>query len=137
MANGFDRVSCGITVLRVVVGIVFFVHGLQKMFGFGFYGVTGFMGSVGIPLPNVAAVIVTLVELIGGFALIIGLLTRWAAILNGFDMIVATLLVHWKNGFFMQKQGYEFTLTLLAACVALVLAGPGCFSIDRAISRRD
>jgi putative oxidoreductase len=143
MASGSDRssnpmsnLSWGITVLRVVVGIVFLAHGWQKLFQLGFHGVAGFFGGAGIPLPFVSAVIVTLVEFAGGIALILGFLTRFAAALNGFDMIVAILVVHLKNGF-MKPGGFEHPLTLLAACVALVMVGPGAVSVDGALAKRD
>jgi putative oxidoreductase len=135
-ANRFFSPSCGITVLRVVVGIVFLAHGWQKLFVFGFHGVAGMFGGMGIPLPAVSAVIVTLVEFLGGAALIIGLLTRWAAALNGFDMVVAILVVHLKNGF-MKPGGFEHPLILLAACIALVMLGPGSLSVDGALAKRE
>jgi len=128
--------SWGITVLRVVVGVVFLAHGWQKLFELGFHGVAGFFGGAGIPLPFVSAVIVTLVEFAGGIALILGLLTRWAAALNGFDMIVAILVVHLKNGF-MKPGGYEHPLIMLAACVALLMVGPGAASVDGALAKRE
>jgi putative oxidoreductase len=135
MSNGSNQ-SWGITILRVVVGIVYLAHGWQKLFGMGFHGVAGFFGGAGIPLPFVAAVIVTLVEFLGGIALIIGLFTRWAAALNGFDMIVAILVVHLKNGF-LKPGGFEHPLTLLAACLALVWLGPGAASVDGALAKRE
>jgi putative oxidoreductase len=137
VASQSSRQACGITVLRVVVGIVFLAHGWQKLFGFGFHGVAGFFAGAGIPLPFVSAVIVTLVEFLGGLALVLGLLTRWAAALNAFDMLVAILVVHMKNGFFDQNHGVEYPLTLLAACVALTMLGPGSLSVDGALSKRE
>ncbi len=137
VANQSSRQACGVTVLRVVVGIVFLAHGWQKLFGFGFHGVAGFFAGAGIPLPFVSGVIVTLVEFLGGIALVLGLLTRWAAALNAFDMLVAILVVHMKNGFFDQNHGVEFPLTLLAACVALTMLGPGSLSVDGALSKRE
>ena len=128
--------SWGITILRVVIGIVFFAHGWQKLFGMGVHGVAGFFGSAGIPLPLVSAGIVTAVECLGGAALIVGLATRWAAALNGFDMIVAILVVHLKNGF-LKPGGFEHPLTLLAACIALVALGPGAASVDGALAKRE
>ena len=59
----------------------------------------GMFGAIGCRCRPCRRLIVTFVELLGGLALVIGLLTRWAAALNGFDMIVAILLVHLKNGF--------------------------------------
>ena len=90
----------GITVLRVVVGMVFLVHGGQKLFVFGFGGVAAFLGQVGIPAPGLAAVILTAVESLGGLALLLGLFTRWAAIPLAIVMLVAILTVHLKAGFF-------------------------------------
>ncbi len=126
----------GLTVLRVVVGIVFAVHGGQKVFFMGMNGVAGFLGSLGIPAPAVAAVVLMAVEFLGGIALILGVVTRWAALLLAIDMLVAILLVHLKRGFFAHTGGYEFALTLLAACVALALAGPGAAAVDDLIAKR-
>ena len=134
MNNGSNQ-SWAITVLRVVVGAVFLAHGIQKFFMFGLHGVAGMFGSIGVPLPAVTSAMVALVELVGGAALILGFLTRWAAALNGFDMLVAVLLVHLKNGFF-NPMGVEFPLTLLAACIALVMLGPGAASVDGALAKR-
>ena len=121
--------DCGLTVLRIVVGIVFLMHGYQKLFKMGFHGVEGFFGHLGIPLPLVAAVIVTLVEFVGGILLIAGLLVRVAAPLLACDMLVAILKVHWQHGFFSSTGGVEFPLTLLAGAICLTLAGGGCFSL--------
>lgn len=134
--NNASNQSWAITILRIVVGVVFLAHGAQKLFQLGFHGVAGFFGAAGIPLPFVSAVIVTLVEFLGGIALILGLLTRWAAALNAFDMLVAILVVHLKNGFFDQQHGVEYPLTLLAACIVLAVVGPGAASVDGALAKR-
>jgi len=130
-----QRQGWGTTILRVVVGIVFLVHGGQKLFVFGFGGVAGFMGQVGIPAPMLAGVIVTAVELLGGLAMLVGLFTRWAAVPLAFNMLVAILVVHLKAGFFLPN-GYEFALTLMGASVALALLGSGEASLDRVLERR-
>ena len=122
--------------LRVVLGIVFLVHGAQKLFVFGFGGVTGLLTQLGVPAPGLFAVVVTLVELVGGIALILGLFTRVVAPLLAVDMLVATLTAHLANGFFAQNGGYEFTLMLLAAAVALTIAGPGEAALDRILAAR-
>src|SRR5882672_8547416 len=98
-----NRSSCGATVLRVVVGIVFLVHGWQKLFQMGLPAVTGMFTQINIPLPAISAPVVTFVELLGGAALVLGLLTTWAAALLAIDMVGAILLVHLRNGFSMQK----------------------------------
>ena len=125
----------GIALLRVVVGIVFLMHGGQKLFVLGFGKVAGFMQQLGIPLPMLSAVVVTLVEFLGGLALVVGLLTRWAAILIAFDMLVAVLVAHLHGGFFLPK-GFEYALTLLAANVVLATAGPGAAALDAPIAKR-
>ena len=117
----------GVTILRVVVGIVFFVHGGQKLFIYGISGVAGLMGRIGIPVPLLAAVVVTAVEFLGGAALMLGLFTRWAAIPLAINMLVAILTVHLKAGFFLPN-GYEFALTLPGGqyCSCPSWPGRGC-----------
>jgi len=134
--NGLTQLQgWGITTLRVVVGIVFLAHGGQKLFVWGFGGMAGFLGQVGIPAPMLAAVVVTLVELLGGLALLLGLFTRWAAIPLAINMAVAILTVHLRAGFFLPN-GYEFALTLLASNVALILLGSGEASLDSLLGKR-
>ncbi len=128
--------SWAFTAFRVVVGGVFLAHGIQKVFMFGFHGVAGAFASMGVPAPAVTSVLVALVELLGGTALILGFLTRWAAALNGLDMLVAILLVHLKNGFF-NPMGVEFPLTLMVACIVLAIHGPGAASVDGALAKRE
>ena len=130
-----DRTGTGLAVLRVVVGIVFLMHGGQKLFIYGFHNVGGFMQQLGIPLPQVAGVVVTLVEFLGGLALLLGLFTRWAALLIACDMLVAVAVVHLRGGFFLPK-GFEYALTLLAASIALALTGPGAAALDTLLGRR-
>lgn len=129
MNNGSGLRSWGVTLLRLAVGVIFLMHGGQK-FSMGFHNVGEFLGSLGIPLPAVAAIVLTLVEFIGGIALIFGLLTRYAAALLCVDMLVALITYHAKNGFFVPK-GVEFPLLLLIANINLVLAGAGALGIDR------
>lgn len=126
--------SWGITVLRVVIGVVFLAHGGQKLFIWGFGGVAAFMGKIGVPAPMLAAVVVTLVEFLGGLALVLGLYAQWAAALLGVDMLVAILTVHLRGGFFLPN-GFEFALTLLAANTALVLLGSGEASVDKLLAK--
>lgn len=128
MSNGSGLRQWGLMLLRLVVGVIFLMHGGQK-FSWGFHNVAGFLGSLGIPLPIPAAIVLTLVEFVGGIALILGLLTRYAAALLCVDTIVALIVYHAKNGFFVPN-GVEFPLLLLVANINLVLAGAGALSID-------
>jgi putative oxidoreductase len=120
--------SCGNAILRIVVGVIFVMHGWQKL-SWGFHNVAGFLGSLNIPLPTLAAVVLTIVELLGGVSLIIGILTRFAAALLSIDMLVAIIVYHAKNGFFGPK-GIEFPMLLLAANLDLLLSGAGSLSLS-------
>jgi putative oxidoreductase len=113
-----------------VVGIVFMMHGQQKLFEMGVGGVGGFFASRGVPAPQLAAVVVSLLETIGGVALILGVLTRLFGLLLTADMLVALLLVHQPNGFFAGNGGVELVLLLGAAVLALALTGPGALAVD-------
>jgi len=124
----------GIALVRIVVGIVFLAHGSQKLFGFGFQGVAGFFAHAGIPMPAISAVVVTLVEFLGGLALVLGVGTRVAALLLAANMLGAIVFVHAKGGFFLPT-GFEYALTMLAANIGLFLAGPGALAVDNVFSR--
>ena len=123
----------GLVPLRLVVGLVFVVHGAQKLFVFGLGGAAGFMAKVGIPWPFLAAVVVIAVEILGGLALILGLGTRLAAALLAIDMVVAILAVRLAAGF---VGGFEFELTLLAASLSLALLGGGPVTVRQVFARR-
>ena|SRR5581483_7729308 len=129
--------SYGLLLLRVVVGGIFAAHGAQKLFGWfegpGRAGTRGWIGSMGFRPDWLFAMLVSLQELGGGLLLAFGLLTPLGALAVTASMVVAVALVHWKNGFFVGKGGYEFNLALTAAAVALAATGPGRFSIDRAL----
>jgi putative oxidoreductase len=125
----------GLTILRVVVGAIFVAHGVQKFFLFGIPAVAEGFAQSGIVMPAVMAPFITLVELLGGIALVAGLLTRLAALGTAFTMLGAISLVHIQNGFF-NPNGFEYPAALLAASVAIVLMGPGNLSLDAVIARR-
>jgi len=132
-----------LTTLRVVLGVVFFAHGAQKMLGwfggYGFQGTMGFFEHMGMPAPVAFLIICT--EFFGGLGLIVGLLSRIAALGIGVEMIGAIFLVHLPNGFFMnwfgnQKgEGFEYHLLVIAVAAALLLRGSGAFSLDRSLSK--
>jgi putative oxidoreductase len=124
----------GLTLLRAMVGIVFVAHGYQKFFVWGIGGVTGAFAQMGIPAPHVSAYLAASAEFFGGLFLLLGLLTRLAAIPVAITMIVAILQVHLKGGFFA-PQGVEYPLTLLVANIALIVAGGGALALDNVIFR--
>src|SRR6202035_1178614 len=132
-----------LTMLRVVLGVVFFAHGSQKMLGwfggFGFHGTMGAFTNLGMPAPLAFLIICT--EFFGGLGLILGLLTRIASLGVAGLMVGAIFMVHLQYGFFMnwmgtQKgEGFEFHLLALAMAATLLLRGAGPFSLDRALSK--
>jgi len=129
------QIDTALAVLRVVLGITFILHGGQKLFVFGFSGVSGAFAQMGIPAPGLLGPFVAFVEFFGGIAILLGLLTRLAALGIGATMVVAILTVHLKNGFFAPT-GIEFPLSLLGSAIALVIAGAGDFSLDALIGKR-
>jgi putative oxidoreductase len=135
--------DAAVTVLRLVVGVVFFAHGAQKMLGwFGGYGFSGTMGFFTgmLHIPAVFAFLAISAEFFGGLGLIVGLLTRVAAFGVFCNMLVAVVMIHHQFGFFMnwagtQKgEGFEFHLLALAATVFLMIRGAGAASVDRLLS---
>ena len=125
----------GLLPLRAVVGLVFLVHGGQKLFIFGLAGTSDIMGKIGIPVPMLAATVVIATEMLGGAAILTGLKARWAAAFLAIDMTVAIFAARLHGGFFT-PYGYEFELTLLGACVTLAVIGAGGVSVDRMLAGR-
>ncbi|UZE94807.1 DoxX family protein [Alkalimarinus alittae] len=124
--------------LRLPAGVIFVAHGAQKLFGsFGGYGLEGtgqWMASIGLEPGYLMALVAGSAEFFGGIALLLGLLTRPAALMLAITMLVAIITVHLPNGLFMSNNGYEFGLALLGMSVALVFNGGGKFSLDRKLS---
>jgi putative oxidoreductase len=132
-----------ITILRLVLGVIFFAHGAQKALGwFGGYGFSGTMGFftnvMHIPAPF--AFLAICAEFLGSIGLILGFLSRVAAFGITCNMLVAVAMVHWQFGFFVnwagnQKgEGIEYHLLTLAAALVIMIKGSSAFSIDRALS---
>ncbi|WP_426416437.1 DoxX family protein [Aestuariirhabdus sp. LZHN29] len=126
-------------ILRIPVGIILIAHGAQKLFGaFGGYGLEGtgqWMASIGLEPGYLMALMAGSAEFFGGIALLVGLLTRPAALVCAVTMVVAILAVHIGNGLFLSNGGYEFGLALLAATASLAFSGAGSHSIDGLLSR--
>jgi putative oxidoreductase len=134
-----------LTLLRLVMGVIFFAHGAQKTLGwFGGYGFSGTMGfftnMLHIPAP--LAFLAICAEFLGGLGLILGALGRLAAFGIACNMVVAVLMVHSQNGLFMnwsgqQKgEGFEYHLLAIAIAIVLMARGSGAFSVDRALTAK-
>jgi putative oxidoreductase len=122
----------GATVLRVFLGVIYAMHAYLALFVYGPAGTSNFQKSLGLPFPELGAWYVILAHGLGGLCLVLGLLVRWAALVNIPIMAGALLLVHARQGFFMGKDGgYEFVLLLLGATIAQALLGPGAFTLRR------
>jgi putative oxidoreductase len=130
------QLNAAVAILRSVVGVVFVAHGAQKLFVYGFAGVSGAFEGMGVPLANLVGPGVALLEFAGGLALIVGLLTRPAAAGLAATMLGAMVLVHLPAGFFLPN-GVEFVLTLFGAAVVLALTGAGAWSVDARLARRE
>lgn len=131
------------TILRLVLGVIFFAHGAQKMLGwFGGYGFSGTMGFFTgmMHIPTLFAFLAIGAEFFGSLGLILGFLTRIAALGISCNMIAAIAMVHHQFGFFMnwtgaQKgEGFEYHLLILAVTFFLMIRGAGAYSIDRVLS---
>lgn len=138
--------SVGLVFLRLGLGIIFVAHGSQKLFGwFGGAGyqatIEGFQNLLGIPMQ--LTLLAMIAEFFGGLAILMGFMTRAAALGLASVMVVAMAKVHWAHGFFLNAQclegtghGIEFNLALLAMALTVLFSGPGCWSLDKWISER-
>jgi putative oxidoreductase len=146
MAAALDAVlvtypSWSLLVVRLGLGVVFFAHGAQKVLGwFGGHGLRGTIKMFqGMGVPPTASALAAFIELVGGCAMIIGLLARPAAVGIMIVMLVAIAKVHGKHGFFLnlgvpgKGPGFEFNLALITMALAILVGGAGVLSIDRAI----
>ena len=126
------QLNTALLILRLVLGAIFIAHGAQKLFVYGFGGITGAFTQMGIPMAGFVGPLVAIVEFAAGIAVVAGLLTRLAALGLAIDMLGAILLVHAKNGFFMPT-GAEFALACLALSTSVAIAGAGAWSLDTLI----
>jgi putative oxidoreductase len=128
----------GLLALRLVIGAVMVVAGWKKLFEFGVPAFGQALAAEGIPLPLLAAWGVTLLEVVGGALLVVGLLSRPIALLLAIDMVVAIVLVTHEIGFLSStgRSGMEINLLLIGGLLAVALGGAGSISVDRALEDR-
>src|SRR5882762_1967798 len=126
------QVSLGLAAIRLALATIFIRHGAQKLFIYGFAGVTGAFTQMGVPFPGVMGPLIGVLEFFGGIALLLGFLTRPLAVAFVCDMLGAILLVQLKRGF----SGFELEFLLLGSSLALALTGAGRFSIDALLADR-
>ena len=132
-------------IVRVFLGVIFFAHGAQKVFGL--FGGPGLKGTIGyfqnsLGVPPTLTVLAALTECFGGLAVFVGLLTRLAALGLIAVMVVSIAKVHWRNGFFLNMSlqpgkghGFEFNFALIGMALALLVGGGGAKSLDRLLLR--
>jgi putative oxidoreductase len=131
--------NAGSLLLRVPVGVILIAHGGQKLFawfgGYGLEGTASWMASIGLEPGYLMALMAGSAEFFGGIGLVLGLLTRPAALVAALTMLVGLVTVHLGNGFFLDSGGIEYALALLAATTALAIQGGGMLSMDRIVNR--
>ena len=124
------------TILRIVTGFLFAAHGWQKFNEFTIAGTQAAFAQMGVPAANLVAPVIATLELVGGVALILGVLTRVFAALLAVNMLGALFLVHAPAGIYAATGGYELVLILAAAAVAVALVGAGKVSVDKVLFGR-
>ena len=132
-----------LTIVRIVLGVVMFTHGAQKMLGwfggFGFRGTMGFFKEE-MKIPSPLAFLAIAAEFFGSLCLILGFLTRIAALGIAIVMFVAIFAVHLRFGFFanwfgnQKGEGFEYHLLAITLAIVLIAKGAGAFSLDRKLS---
>ncbi|GGB42612.1 oxidoreductase [Lentibacillus populi] len=125
-----SMMSLGVLVIRLVMGLTFAAHGLQKMFGWfkgtGLKKFAEVLASMNVKPPMLNAIFVALAEIIAGLLIATGIGIRLGAALVVITMLVAIIKVHGKNGY-LQKGGYEYNLHLIAIAIGLAFTGPGSY----------
>jgi putative oxidoreductase len=128
----------GLLVVRVIVGVLFFGHGAQKLFGwyggYGLEGTGGFFEQLGFPKGKLQAAFAGLAEAGGGILFALGLLTPLALVLLSSVMLVAVIKAHLSKGIWASNGGYEYNLVLVATVFAVTGVGAGKWSLDHALS---
>ncbi len=126
------KTEVGIAFVRLVVGVIFIAHGLDKFNG-GIEGTVVFFESLSIPSPDLMAVVVALVEIVAGLALLLGLLTRLMSAILMIVMIGAVYMVKLDQGFI---GGFEFDLLLFVVLLLFVINGSLFMALDGFLTKK-
>ena len=121
---------------RVLLGVILIAHGWQKLVSNGISGTSAFFDQSGVPLPTLSAWFAALVELVGGAALVLGVVVPVAAALVVIDMVGAFLFVHAGKGLFIDKGGFELVSLIAAGSLLLLAVGGGRYSVDHVLRGR-
>ena len=127
----------GLFALRLALGAIYFLHGWMKLFGGQESFVREMLRLAGWSLPDTLLWFVAVIELLGGLALLLGILARPAAVLLAFEMVVAVALFHFRQGFFIVAvpnvplaYGFEYHVALVGGLICTALAGPGGWALQ-------
>lgn len=131
------KAHIGLLVLRLVLAVIFVIHGSQKLFGWfegdGIGAAISMFTDLGVWWPSFMAWVVALIEFLAGVFLLVGFLSRESALALIFVMAGAIYYVHGANGFLVSDGGYEYNLLIIAACLNIVLGGGGEAALDQLI----
>jgi len=131
MKSNFNDLA--LLLLRLALGSIMWAHGAQKLLGlFGGHGPQGFVHFVaGMGMPPALGWLVIAIEFFGGIAIVLGVLSRLAALGFAVEMVVAVAKVHWTSGFFLgpKSTGFEYALVLFVVALVLFLTGPGRYAL--------
>lgn len=122
-----DRCEWALLIVRLMLGAIFIAHGGQKVLGlFGGPGLEGFaQWSATMGIAAWLAYLAAFAEFIGGILLFFGIAAELGALMVIGVMLGAIWFVHWHNGFFIQNNGFEYTLSLIVFAFAIIVGGPG------------
>ncbi len=135
-----QNVALGALLVRLALGTVFIAHGYQKLFVSGMDGTINMFGGMGVAAPELFGPLVAFVEFFGGIAIVLGLFTRYVALMLAAVMAVAIFQVKLSIGFIAPMAGppgYELDVALLGLALLLLFAGPGALSLEKALFKRE
>jgi putative oxidoreductase len=122
-------VDLSLLVVRIIVGLIFAVHGYQKIFTYGMSNVVAMMGA------GPVGYLVCIGEFLGGLGIMVGFLSRFSAASNIVIMLGAIAMVHGQHGFLMgqdpKSMGFEYNLALIGLLTPVLLLGPGRYALGR------